>query len=186
MNLNFVRPILSVFVISLIGQQVCARVDYSKTQRLVLPDEVKVTDSAEAVNAILPGAELSGRSESQVTKQILDNSIRLIWRTSPLRYSSIGQAAQKVEKTVQVEKVIQSSGEENKVQHKFSFDIQGVQALAQLKYSGWVQAAIRYNARDASSSAEVSERIFHDKDLTLSQTVTAYEATSQVSLSWGW
>lgn len=184
MNLSQIRLVLNVLILLLTGQQICARVDYEKTQKMILPEQLEISDVSATVNAILPKSDLSGRSESQVAKQILDNSIRLIWRTSPMRYSGVGQAAQKVEKAVQVEKVVQ--GEDNQVQHKFSFDVQGVQALASLKYSGWVKAALKYNARDASASAEVTEKIFDDKNLTLSQTVTAYEATSQVSLSWGW
>ena len=184
MNLSQIRLVLNVLLLLLAGQQSFARVDYSKTQKMVLPEQLETSDDSATVNAILPHSDLSGRSESQVAKQILDNSLRLIWRTTPLRYSSVGQVANKVEKSVQVEKVVQS--EDNQVEHKFSFDVQGIQALAQLKYTGWVKAAVKYNVRDASASAEVSEKIFDNKDLTFSQTVSSYDATSQVSLSWGW
>lgn len=185
MNLSQLRLVLNVLILLLAGQQSFARVDYSKTQKMVLPERLETSDDSATVNAILPHSDLSGRSESHVAKQILDNSLRLIWRTSPLRFSSVGQVANKVEKSVQVEKVVQSV-EDNQVQHKFSFDVQGIQVLAQLKYTGWVKAAVKYNVRDASASAEVSEKIFDDKDLTFSQTVSSYDATSQVSLSWGW
>lgn len=183
---NLLRIILQVLVFVLAYQQTYARVDYEKTQPMILPHELQANDSNSAINAIIPASDMSGYSEQQVASRILDNSLRHFWRTSPLRYTAVGQVADKVEKTVQVEKVIPATVED-KVEHKFSLDVQGLQALAQLKYSGWVKAAVQYNMNDASASAEVSERIFDDKDLVLSQTISAKtDSTSQVSLRWDW
>lgn len=182
---NALRIISKIFIFVLACNKANARVDYEKTQPLVLPIELSSSDVAAAVNAIMPATDMSGFSQRQVASRILDNSLRYLWITSPLRYTAVGQVANKVEKTVQVEKVIAAT-QEDKVQHKFSFDVQGIQALARLKYSGWIKAAIQYNMNDASASAEVSEKIFEDKDLVLSQTVGAVDSTSQVSLRWDW
>ena len=183
---HLLRTILQVFIFVLAYQQTYARVDYDTTQPLILPSELNSEDARSTVNAIIPASDMSGYSQQQVASRILDNSLRYLWRTSPLRYTAVGQAANKVEKTVQVEKVIAATNDD-KVEHKFSLDVQGLQALAQLKYSGWIKAAIQYNMNDASASAEVSEKIFEDKDLVLSQSISATtDSTSQVSLRWDW
>jgi hypothetical protein len=182
---NGLRIILQVLIFLLAFQRTYARVDFDKTQPLILPLEMHADDVNATVNAIIPASDMSGYSQHQVASRILDNSLRYIWRTSPLRYSTVGQVADKVEKTVQVQKVIEAT-EENKVEHRFSFDVQGIQALAQLKYSGWVKAAVQYNMNNASASAEVSEKVFDNKDLVLSQTISAADTTSQVSLRWDW
>ncbi len=144
---------ISIFVSAY--QFTYARVDYDKTQPLILPVEMQSVQLNETVSAIIPASDMSGCSQSQFTNRILDNSLRYIWRTSPLRYSTVGQVADKVEKTVQVQKVIAATNE-NKVEHRFSFDLQGIQALAQLKYSGWIKAAVQYNLNTESAFAEVS------------------------------
>lgn len=178
--------IFQIFIFALACQQASARVDYEKTRPLVLPSQLHSEDLNLTVNAIIPASDMTGFSQNRVASRILDNSLSYLWRTSPLRYTAVGQVANRVEKTVQVEKVIAAT-EENKVEHKFSFDIQGLQALARLKYSGWVKAAVQYNMNDASASAEVSEKVFDNKDLVLSQTVSSNtDSKSQVSLRWDW
>lgn len=186
MNLRLKLRSILIGLIFVIGfQKAFARVDYEKTQPLILPSELNSGSADATLNAIIPTSDMSGYSQSQVASRILDNSIRYLWRTSPLRYSAVGQVADRVEKTVQVEKVIESQ-KDSKTEHRFSFDVQGVQALARLKYSGWVKAAVQYNMNTASASAEVSEKVFNDKDLVLSQSVSSADTTSQVSLRWDW
>ena len=61
-----------------------------------------------------------------------------------------------------------------------------MQALAKIEYKGWVRAGLNYDAKAAKTEAEVLESISENKEFVVSQSVTASENKSQVSLRWNW
>ncbi len=104
------------------------------------------------------------------------------WDTSPIRTTAVGRAAEKVEKNMRTE----VSYKTNRVEHKISFKVLAVQALAKLEYKGWVNAAINYDARTAKTEAEVSEKISAKQDLVVSHAFMPTGNKSQVAWRWNW
>ncbi len=78
------------------------------------------------------------------------------------------------------------SAKSNETQHKFGFNVQAVQASTELKYSGWMQAVVKYSARDRATVFEVNEKVLNNKDLFLNHTANSDEGKSNVGLRWNW
>ncbi len=138
--------------------------------------------SADTSQKIQPRSVANGASASAIVSQIADNSFSLWWDTSPIRNTQVGRAAEKVEKSMKTE----VSYKTNRVEHKISFKVLAMQALAKLEYKGWVNAAINYDARAAKTEAEVSEKIGAKQDVVISHAFTPGGNKSQVAWRWNW
>lgn len=163
-----------------------ARVDLKKTQLLVLPtDPSQPLLSAEYSQRLQPKNLTAGESGESIMTKIVDNSFSLWWEKSPVKNTAFGQVAEKVDKNLKTEVNLGQSANK-KVDHKISVKLLAMQALAKIEYKGWVRAALNYDARAAKTEAEVLENISENNELVLSQSMTATENHSQVSLRWNW
>lgn len=173
--------LLSVLVLA--SQPVWSQVHLNKTQNLIMPVDVSNPFmSAETSQRIQPRSVANGASASTIVSQIADNSFSLWWDTTPIRNTEVGRAAEKVEKSMRSEVAYKV----NRVEHKISFKVLAMQALAKLEYKGWVNAAINYDARAAKTEAEVSEKIGAKQDVVISHAFTPGGNKSQVAWRWNW
>lgn len=173
--------LLSVLVLAY--QPAWSQVHLKKTQKLIMPADVSNPFmSAETSQKIQPRSVGNGASASAIASQIVDNSFSLWWDTSPIRNTQVGRAAEKVEKSMKTE----VSYKTNRVEHKISFKVLAMQALAKLEYKGWVNAAINYDARADKTEAEVSEKISAEQDVIISHAFTPGGNKSQVAWRWNW
>lgn len=164
-------------------QPAWSQMQLNKTQNLIMPADVSTPFmSAETSQKIQPRAVANGASASAIVSEIADNSFSLWWDTSPIRDTQVGRAAEKVEKSMKTE----VSYKANRVEHKISFKVLAMQALAKLEYKGWVNAAINYDARTAKTEAEVSEKISAKQDLVVSHAFMPTGNKSQVAWRWNW
>ncbi len=97
-----------------------------------------------------------------------------------------GSASDKKANGSQIDLIENTDLTDKPIEHKFQFDIKGLQALAQLKYSGWVNAALQYSLKSTEATAEISEKVFTDKDLVVSQVISNSSPRSQISIRWDW
>lgn len=163
-----------------------AKVNLKKTQVLIMPTDIsEPMMSAETVQKIQPKSVAPDESSSSVISKMVDNTVSYIWDASAIKQTSIGRAAEKVEKTMKAEVDLGKSAN-SKTEHKISVKLLAMQALAKLEYRGWVRAGINYDARAAKTEAEVSENIAKNNDLVLSHSISASEKKSQVSIRWNW
>lgn len=163
-----------------------ARVDLKKTKRLVLPaDPSQPLLTAETSQKILPKNIEQGESGSSVISEIIDNSFSLWWEKSPVKQTSLGQVAEKVDKKLKTEVSLGKSTDQ-KTEHKISVKVLAMQALAKLEYKGWVRAGLNYDARAAKTQAEVLESISAHQDLKLSHSMSSDGNMSQVSWVLNW
>ncbi len=181
------KTLFSLFVlvlaISLASQ---AKVKLKNTKRLVLPTDIsQPLISAETNQKLLPKSITAEDSGSNVVSKIVDNSLSVWWDQSPMRQTSVGRAAEKIEKNMKAE-VDFGKSEATPAGHKLSVKLLAMQALARLEYKGWVRAAINYDARAARTETEVLENLAKNKDLVLSHTFSSAETKSQVSLRMNW
>lgn len=176
-----------LFISSFLSAHKCwSKVNLSKTEVLVMPQDVsEPLMTAETSLKILPQKLEPNESGSQVISKMADNSFGLWWDNTPLRNTTVGQAADTVEKKMKAEVTFQDSSEQ-KTEHKVSFKILAMQTLAKLEYSGWIKAALNYDARLSKTEAEISEKFFLKEDIVVSHAVTPAENRSQVSLRFGW
>lgn len=178
---------LFLFILtSLFGLSSWSQVRMAYAKNLELPaDLTEPFMTAETATRLQPKSVASGQSSSSVISQIADNSLAFLWDRSGFKNTSVGQVAEKVEKNLKTEMNFTDSSP-NQTQHKFTFKILALQALAELEYRGWLNAALNYNARSASTEAEVSEKIFKQQDLVFTYASTREEIKSQVALRWNW
>ena len=161
-------------------------VDLQRTQKLNLPQDIsEPLISSETSKKIQPKSVGAGESGSSVISKIADNSLALIWDSSNLKRTAVGQVVEKAEKNLKTEMTF-TDNSANKTQHKFCFKILAMQALAKLEYKGWLNAAINYDAKASKTEAEVSEKIFNRQDIVISHVMLPEESKSQVALRWSW
>jgi len=178
---------LSLFLLALvIGPKCWCKVNLKKTKRLIMPVDVsEPVLSAETSQRLLPKTIEQNESGRSVISKIADNSFGVWWETTPMRYTSVGQAADKAEKKMKTE-VSFNDNTEAKTEHKITFKVLAMQTLAKIEYTGWIRAALNYDAKASKSEAEVVERIFDKQDIVISHAVTPLESRSQLSLRFDW
>lgn len=182
-----ILKLLSLLVIgSTIATKCWSQVIVKSTQRLIMPQDVSAPLlTNQESQRLLPKSIEQNESAGSVISKIADNSFSMWWESTPLRYSTVGQAADAVEKKIKTE-VSFKDNSAKKTEHKIIFKILAMQALARIEYKGWVQAAINYDAKASKTEAEVSEKIFQRQNLVLSQSFTPSESKSQVSWRFDW
>ncbi len=162
-----------------------ARINIKKTKRMIMPTDISepLLDQ-ETTKRIQPKAINENESGSSVFTKIADNSLALWWDTSPLRNSAVGKAAEAIEKNLKTEVAFKNKS--SKTEHRFSFKVLAMQALAKVEYKGWVNAAVNYDARAAKTEAEVTEKISQKQDFVVSHQFSNVENKSQVAWRWNW
>ena len=134
------------------------------------------------VAEIIPTNMQPTSDPGQVAGRVADRGLNY-WLNSPAMKDStlvrvVDETQQKLKTDVEVQ------GAENEVKHKFSFRVEAFQALAKLEYTGWLKAAVNYDAKVAETNIQLSEKVFTNKDLTLTHKGNSKEALSMVGLGW--
>lgn len=140
-------------------------------------------------DSILPKSLTTADSSRTVVSKIIDNSLAYWWNNSEFKNTSVGRAATTIEKNMKADLDLgttSNSMSNAKTDHKISFKVLAMQALAKLEYKGWFRGAINYNVKAATAEAEVLENLSNNKDLVISHSISANENKSQLSLRWKW
>jgi hypothetical protein len=175
-----------VLITVISGSTGWSEVIYSKTQNLILPADVsEPIMTAETSRRLQPKSAAPGDSGSSVLSQIADNSLSFLWDRSGIKNTSVGRVAEKVEKNLKTEMNFTDSSP-RKTQHKITFKVLAMQALAKLEYTGWLTAALNYDVRAASAEAEISEKLSNQQVFVMTLASTREETKSQVALRWNW
>lgn len=184
MLVKLILNVLTIFSVLGLGSLASAKVNVQHTKRLVLPAKVGSDSLADVLTTdILPNKLAADETSSSFLTKVADNSISHYWKHSPLRHSPAGKAVESAEKKLNVEA---SYKDEDNIDHRFNFKVMAMQALAKIQYTGWVNAALNYDLKDARAAAEVSEALSDKNDLVLSHEISNAEQKSAVSLSWKW
>lgn len=159
-------------------------VNVKKTHKLILPNDVHQESLMDIINnEILPDQITEGESEQQIFTKMADKSISYYWKVTPLRNTTVGRAAETVEKNMKVEAGFKDT---QNVEHKFSFKILAVQALAKIEYKGWIKAAFNYDAKSEQTKAEIIESISNNNEIVISHAVQNSINQSELSMRWNW
>ncbi|MFN3454534.1 MAG: hypothetical protein ACK41T_06185 [Pseudobdellovibrio sp.] len=158
-------------------------INFKETKRMVLPDKVQDEFvSLDFLNTIRPTEASQNDEEGQaVISKMGDKSLSYMWNNSALKETSVARAAETVEKKINVE--ANYTDEEN-VQHKVSFKVLAMQALAKLEYKGLVKAVLNFDMKSFKTQAEIVEQITEGNNLIISHTITNDDQKSALSLRW--
>lgn len=164
-----------------------ARVDIKTTKPMIIPvDNVTPKITEKDVEEVVPTSEIAPTdSGSSVISRILDKGFNYWYKNSELKKSAVGRAADSAQEKLKTDVVVPAATK-NGVSHKFSFRVEAFQTQAKLEYTGWTKAAVKYDASHARTNFEVSEKVWKNKDLVLSHSVTSREDVSSVGVKWSW
>ncbi len=161
-----------------------AKIDLDATKPLLIPvDHVTPQITQKDVGEIIPTDVDSTQSTGSMMSRIADRSFQYWYNNSGFKDSAVGRVAESTQEKLKTDVVVPSSSASG-VTHKFSFKIEAFQALAKMEYTGWIKAMIDYNARAAQTDFSVSEKLFKDKDLVVSHSLSAREGMSSMGLRW--
>lgn len=178
---------LVVSTLIIMFSPVCfAKVDIKTTKPMIIPvDNVTPRITEKDVEEVVPTDISQGESGNSVISRMLDKGFNYWYKNSELKKSSVGRAADAAQEKLKTDVVVPAATK-NGTNHKFSFRVEAFQTQAKLEYTGWTKAAVKYDASHARTNFEVSEKVWKDKDLVLSHSVTSREDVSSVGVKWAW
>lgn len=174
-------------LLSLICSGLCwAKVDLKSTQPLVVPvDNVTPSLTPADLAKVLPTDFRQGDNEAMVLTRIADKGVSFWFNSAAVKETSLGRIAQETQEKLKTDVVVPASTPQG-VTHKFSFKIEAFQALAKVEYTGWLKAAINYDAKAAAMDILLREKVFSNKDLVVTHKANKDQALSMVALGWSW
>lgn len=120
---------------------------------------------------------------SLVFARMADKSMQTMFNSVEFRQSSLGAATVAVEESLKTEVSVKKASPSS-IEHKVRFDVQAFQSLAQIRYSGYANAAVKYFVGNEKLSLELSEKMSSRSDLILSHSIESSNRLSQVIMQW--
>lgn len=133
---------------------------------------------------IIPTDMHPSDNQSLVLSKVADRGINEWLKSDGMKNSPLVQTVDDTQKKLKTDVTVSDSSDPNAVQHKFSFRVEALQALAKMEYTGWTRATVAYDAKASETNFELHKQLFADKDLILSH--KAREGTSSVGVGWKW
>ncbi len=107
----------------------------------------------------------TGASESTVMTRIADKGFNLWFNSSAMKATTLGRMAETAQEKLKTDVVVPASSPKG-VSHKFSFRVEAFQALAKMEYTGWLKAAVNYDAKASATRHFPKEKSFITKILS--------------------
>lgn len=146
-------------------------------------NQIKANDKPIDILLIIPLDMQPTNDSNAVMARVADRSLTSFLNSPSVRQSTVGQAATTVEQKMKQEVII-GDDDAKSVQHKLNFNVQAFQALAQIQYTGYTNAAIRYKIAESKVAVEMFEKIYGDRDLVFSHTMGREDRLSELSVRW--
>jgi hypothetical protein len=187
-KLNWIVMVIGIFVLSNFNSLQKANAAIPREISKMVPDEVLYAAKFLHLpngpiidwNNLVPDG-VQNMSGGQALAAIADRGVNQWWKSDSVRSSLAGQTVSKVEGTLKQD--IDLGGQA--VNHRLRIQMLAFQTQARLEYSGLANAAIFYNAADASSGLEIAQTMSPNKAIVLSHTERANQNLSQISLRIG-
>lgn len=175
------------------------RLNSKKLKAVVFPEKIEMNEfKTEDFNKLVPRNLENSSSEAYVANRFGDTFLQNIFNSPQVRNSPLGQTATKVESAMKTEvslngpsaksnsAAVGSTYVEPRTEHKISFQVLALQAQTKLEYKGWTNATLKHDARAKETGVEISEKIWHNKDLVLSHSKNDTENKSALGVRWNW
>jgi hypothetical protein len=144
-------------------------------------NQIKASEKPLDLAQLIPLDMIPSDNSSQVFSQVADRSMTNFLNSPEVRATSFGRTATSVENSMKKEIVL---GSAQSVQHKFNFNVQAFQTVAQVQYTGVTNAAVKYKISESKLAVEIFEKIKGGKDIVLSHISSPVDRISQLSLRW--
>ena len=181
------RLLVSCLLLMMTFSGACwAKVDLRTTKPLVIPED-KVTPkiTKEDVAKIIPLDIKKDESTGSVMSRIADRGFNLWFNSEFMKNSALGRAVEETQEKLKTDVVVPASTPHGVV-HKFSFRVEAFQALAKMEYSGWLKAAINYDAKASETDIQFKDKVLDNKDLIVSHKANKEQGLSMIGLAWSW
>lgn len=176
---HLVRGIIFILIGS---AQALAGVDVNSTLRFDFPkQELDKKYSYQEMCSWLPENINKEKDSVTAASKFADTGLQLWWRSPDVQAAAVARTTDRAEKKLKVDVIVR---DDNKRDHLFSLKVGAIQGMASLKYSGFANLEVRYEARLAKAGIELSEKIGSDKKIILGHYVTPLEASTDAALRW--
>lgn len=176
------------FLLIFLGLSKCyAKVDITTTKPLLIPvDNVTPRWTYDDVSRLIPtDPTVSKSSTSTMMTRIADRTFNYWFNTPAVQESMMGRVAKETQQKLKTD-VVLPAHKNSEVSHKFSFKVEAFQALAKMEYTGWLDAAVNYDAKSSCTDIFMKEKIFSNKELVVSHQVKKDQDLSMIGLAWQW
>lgn len=166
-----------------------SRIFYGHDGDAISPDLIATFNAIRAqeekidASKFIPLDLVPSKDSSMVFSRMADKSMQTMFNSVEFRQSSIGTATIAVQESLKTEVSVKKT-KPSAVEHRIKFDVQAFQTLAQVRYSGVTNAALKYFAATEKLSLEVAEKISTNNDLILSHSIEPSNRISQVVVQW--
>jgi hypothetical protein len=130
---------------------------------------------------VVPMDMKPSENSNEVFSKVADQSLSSFFNSPEMRASPIGQTATEVEKKMKQDVSLGGSGT---VEHKLSFQVQAFQGVAQMDYTGFTHACLKYQASESSVGVEIYEKVAGARDLILGHVDKPTDHLSTLSMRW--
>lgn len=164
-----------------------ATVDIASTEPIHIPVDYytpKVTSSD--VAKVYPADSFKPGSDSTVImNKFADLTVNYFVSTWTTNESSFARFAESTRNKLKADLVIPSSGR-NAPAHKFVVRVEAFTAQAKMEYTGWLNAALNYDARSEGTAFTINEKLFSNTSISLRHETSKVQSASMISLAWPW
>ncbi len=168
-----------ILFISIVSVNICrAHYDFEGYHAVEIPvDKYTQKITYDDVNKVMPYNELKSMQDGDsAMKLVADRSLRFWMENSAIKNNQMIRKANEVNQSMRAEVAV--------AQHRLTMQYEPFQSVAQIKYSGWLNAHLNYYSRDAHGDLRFSQKIFLTTDLVIQKIISATESTSLIQLGW--
>lgn len=122
--------------------------------------------------------QATGRDGVKLATRTAQNYVQKEW----LDQTEIGQSTKKIESRVSGG----VSARTGQTQHRLDFRLRATQTQASVRYVGFGQTVVSYNAYNQALQGEMSQTLFGDVQLVADYLNSPEETTERISLRWTW
>jgi hypothetical protein len=136
---------------------------------------------------IIPLSLSPTRDQDLITKQVADQTLKTIWDETGIKKTKVGKALEVVEQKLNTEiKIAESSTsvKDKVIEHKINFEVKALQNIATIKYQGFGEVLLGYEAPVSQTTVSVSQNISDNKSLVLRQRWLPTDRFSEMYVQW--
>ncbi|MGE0634571.1 MAG: hypothetical protein AB7O96_19305 [Pseudobdellovibrionaceae bacterium] len=130
------------------------------------------------VEKIIPLDLTPEMTDDKIAAKIADRSFSNFMKTPAVQNSYLGRTAKSVEKATQTNVTIQESP--NSIAHKFKFQMLAFQNEALIKYSGYMNASLKYEIAHSLVNFEVTEPISKAQEVVFNYQSSSTNTLNQI------
>lgn len=191
LNLKVIRLIVGLylfFILLFFASVSLGAIPRKQISEKLIADFYAVKSQQVAFDAkdIIPLDLKPTNNQNQVLTQIADQGINSWMASDTFKKSVLGRTTTQVQETMQTNVVIggNQDSNSNEIQHRFNFNMQVFQNLAQMKYTGITTLTVNYHPFDQKTDLAISEKISGSQDLVFNHINSNEDQLSKVSLHW--